>query len=167
MNSINVIQPYRYKGMWVFDDDSVGLLREPFVSGSDIILDVLTKDIPNAREGCTLVFSATPFPGHTASFLWSRQDQGGNWYYVPEAKMEGWLCPALLKYFKEAPKAIYVQFKELKEPRTQPERCGRCGHERTLHHNGCGCCSAATVSSGMAGYIVCECSGFKKELKGE
>jgi hypothetical protein len=25
--------------------------------------------------------------------------------------MEGWLCPALLKYFDKAPKKIYVQIK--------------------------------------------------------
>jgi hypothetical protein len=25
--------------------------------------------------------------------------------------MEGWLCPALFKYFEEAPKRIYVQVK--------------------------------------------------------
>jgi len=27
--------------------------------------------------------------------------------------MTGWLCPALLLYFKEAPKQIYVQAKAL------------------------------------------------------
>jgi len=26
--------------------------------------------------------------------------------------MEGWLCPALFKYFSEAPKHIYVQTKK-------------------------------------------------------
>ena len=28
--------------------------------------------------------------------------------------MEGWLCPALLRYFSEAPKQIYVQVKAAK-----------------------------------------------------
>jgi len=28
--------------------------------------------------------------------------------------MEGWLCPALLKYFPTAPRQIYVQVEELK-----------------------------------------------------
>jgi hypothetical protein len=26
--------------------------------------------------------------------------------------MEGWLCPALLRYFAEAPKELYVQVKD-------------------------------------------------------
>ncbi len=29
-NSLMVIAPYWYKGTWVFDDESVGLVREPF-----------------------------------------------------------------------------------------------------------------------------------------
>lgn len=56
MNTINVIAPYKYHGMWVFDDARVGLVQEPFV-------------------------------------------------------LEGWLCPALLRYFEEAPRQIYVQVK--------------------------------------------------------
>jgi hypothetical protein len=35
MNAISVLIPYKYEGLWVFDDPSVGLLREPFVCGID------------------------------------------------------------------------------------------------------------------------------------
>jgi hypothetical protein len=34
MNALTLITPYRHNGMWVFDDDRVGLVREPFVSAS-------------------------------------------------------------------------------------------------------------------------------------
>ena len=64
MNAINLIIPYRYEGMWVFDDARVGLDKEPFVSGADMMLDVLVNDIPNAQKGFRLLFSATPFPGY-------------------------------------------------------------------------------------------------------
>lgn len=30
----------------------------------------------------------------------------------PEKGMDGWLCPALLRYFPEAPRTLYVQVKE-------------------------------------------------------
>jgi len=50
-NSIFVIKPYKWEGMWVFDDPKVGLVREPFVSGADTMIDVATAHIPNAREG--------------------------------------------------------------------------------------------------------------------
>ena len=57
MNSINAIHPYKNNGLWVFDDDSVGLLREPFVSGADDIIERLVEGIPNAEQGFTLLFS--------------------------------------------------------------------------------------------------------------
>ncbi len=39
MNSIMLINPYQYDGTWVFDDACVGLQREPFVSGADILIE--------------------------------------------------------------------------------------------------------------------------------
>ena len=39
MNAINVISPYKYLGMWVFDDERVGLVQEPFVAGADTMID--------------------------------------------------------------------------------------------------------------------------------
>lgn len=107
MNSIRIIAPYKYEGMWVFDDPAAGLVREPFVSGIDRIIDRLVEDIPKAEDGFRLLFSATPFPGHNVSLEWRREDSGGNWYYCPRFDMEGWLCPALFKYFDEAPKQLY------------------------------------------------------------
>ena len=35
-NSIFVIKPYKWEGMWVFDDAAVGLVREPFVGGAEV-----------------------------------------------------------------------------------------------------------------------------------
>src|SRR2546426_2048582 len=61
MNSLFAIAPYKFQGFWVFDDPAVGLKQEPFVSGADTIIDVLTADIPNAESGFKLVFSPQPF----------------------------------------------------------------------------------------------------------
>ena len=109
MNSLFAIAPYKFHEMWVFDDERVGLRQEPFVSGADRIIDVLTEHIPNAADGFKLVFAAEPFPGYTARFLLDRSEYGGNWYKWPERNMEGWLCPALFKYFAAAPAELYVQ----------------------------------------------------------
>jgi len=112
MNAINVIAPYKHHGMWVFDDARVGLAQEPFVAGADTMIDRVVADIADAERGFTLIFSGTPFPGHQHRLDWLRADpDGGNWYYSDEFGMEGWLCPALFKYFEEAPKRIYVQVK--------------------------------------------------------
>jgi hypothetical protein len=109
MNSLMVIAPYKYNGMWVFDDPVVGLTREPFVAGIDTMIDKLVADIPDAQKGFRAVFSAGPFPGHEVKLEWRRGDSGGNWYYSDQYKMEGWLCPALFKYFPTAPREIYVR----------------------------------------------------------
>lgn len=109
VNSLIVIHPYRYEGMWVFDDAKAGLVQEPFVSGADVILDKLVANIPDAASGFTLIFSATPFPGAQLHFEWRRAEFRGNWYYAPELGIEGWLCPALFKYFDAAPERIYAQ----------------------------------------------------------
>jgi hypothetical protein len=107
MNSIRIIVPYKFEGMWVFDDPAVNLVREPFVAGIDQIIDRLVAAIPGAEQGFRLLFSATPFPGHNARLEWRRGESGGNWYYCPQFDMEGWLCPALFKYFDEAPEELY------------------------------------------------------------
>ena len=109
MNSIIVIAPYKWEGMWVFDDPRVGLYREPFVSGADVMMDKLVAGLPDAQKGFRLIFSAAPFPGYTAKLEWRRDEYGGNWYYSPQFDMEGWLCPALFKYFPRAPREIFVK----------------------------------------------------------
>jgi hypothetical protein len=109
MNTIGVIAPYRYEGMWVFDDPRVGLNREPFVAGIDTMIDRLVASISGAEKGFRLLFSATPFPGYTVNLVWRREEYGGNWYYSPAFDMEGWLCPALFKYFDKAPPELYVR----------------------------------------------------------
>jgi len=112
-NSMLVIEPYRLSGTWVFDDPSVGLVREPFVSGIPEMIDILVSDIPDADKGFRLIFSAKPFPGYAMKLAWRREEKGGNWYYCEKSKKEGWLCPALFKYFKTAPKEIYAKGEKL------------------------------------------------------
>lgn len=108
-NSIFVIFPYRHHGTWVFDDATAGLVREPFVSGVPEMIDTLVENIPAAAAGFRLLFSAAPFPGFQVKVDLVREEHGGNWYRWPEAGREGWLCPALFKYFDRAPDAIYCR----------------------------------------------------------
>jgi hypothetical protein len=107
MNAISVICPYKHEGLWVFDDPNVGLHHEPFVAGIDTMIDRLIENIPNAQQGFRLLFSPMPFPGYTVKLEWRRSEYGGNWYWSPDYQMEGWLCPALFKYFTEAPRELF------------------------------------------------------------
>ncbi len=104
-----VVAPYRHAGTWVFDDPGTGLVREPFVSGVPEMIDVLVRDIPGATNGFRLLFSAQPFPGFQKKLSWLRGDMGGNYYRMDDPVMEGWICPALFRYYQTAPKKIYVK----------------------------------------------------------
>ena len=114
-NALMVIQPYWYCGTWVFDDPATGLVREPFVAGIPEMINRLTRHIPAAREGFRLLFSAHEFPGYEAAFELVRDELGGAWYRLRgiEPSMEGWLCPALFKYFDEAPATIFAKAEPL------------------------------------------------------
>jgi len=104
-----VIVPYKYGGTWVFDDFSTGLRREPFVAGVPEMIDYLVRDLPDATNGFRMLFSTQPFPGHQKRLTWVRPAGGGNFYRMHEPDMEGWLCPALFRYYREAPKELYVK----------------------------------------------------------
>ena len=111
-----VIAPYRHHGTWVFDDASTGLVKEPFVAGVPEMIDVLVRDIPNADEGFRLLFSARPFPGYQKELKWVRGDSGGNYYALADPPMEGWICPAMFKYYSTAPRNLYVKAEPIARP---------------------------------------------------
>ncbi len=119
-NSIFIIRPYRWNGMWVFDDERVGLDKEPFVAGADTMIDtaIAWKGLRNADAGFLMVFSAGPFPSADFALDWVREESGGNVYQTQlevegqTQLMEGWLCPALNLYFPDAPRKLYVQVRE-------------------------------------------------------
>jgi hypothetical protein len=108
-NVLILIEPYWYQDTWVFDDASVGLDKEPFVQGIPEMIDVLVKDIPNARSGFVLLFSSQPFAGYQAELTWIREEYGGHWYKVKDLEAQGWLCPALFRYFDTPPESLYIK----------------------------------------------------------
>jgi len=110
MNALNVIKPYRWEGMWVFDDPDKELVKEALVSGADDLLDLIVGE----GDSCKLLFSAKKFPDAQFKVDWVREegDDGfefGNWYHSETHEQNLWLCPALFKYFDEAPKEIHIK----------------------------------------------------------
>ena len=103
------LPPYRHAGTWVFDDPAAHLVREPFVAGVPEMIDVLVRDIPGATNGFRMIFSAKPFPGYQKKLAWLRGDMGGNYYKMDQPPLEGWICPALFRYYQTAPKELYVK----------------------------------------------------------
>ena len=103
------IFPYVLSGQWVFDDEAAGLGQEALILGIDLMIEKATDTIPNARNGFKLFFSPALFPGYTVMLEWRRTEFGGNRYWCEQYGIEGWLCPALLRYFDQAPRQIYVR----------------------------------------------------------
>ena len=106
-NALLVLKPYQYAGSWVFDDIRLGLVKEPFIAGIPEMIDKMVEDIPNADKGFRLIFSARPFPNYEAKLIWTKKQNGGNWYHCDQYNIDGWLCPAMYKYYGEAPKELY------------------------------------------------------------
>jgi len=119
-NAINVIKPYKWNGMWVFDDERVELDKEPFVAGADTMIDkaIEMKGIENAGHGFLLIFSEFPFPDADFEIAWDREEAAGNiynWRFEnngEETVLEGWLCPALNLYYPVAPRKLYLQLRD-------------------------------------------------------
>ena len=112
-NQIGVIHPYLWNGQWVFDDESRGLDKEPFVAGADDVLDYVTND----GNSCTLLFSKDEFPDYTYKVSQTKSEgASGTYYRYDDGKlsMDLWLCPALFKYFSPAPQEIYFKVKNIK-----------------------------------------------------
>src|SRR5437764_14771475 len=97
-NSIMVLKPYKWEGMWVFDDENTGLVREPFVAGVPEILESLLEQqglpLEEARKGFRLIFSAIPFPGHQFTAKRVDEEIGGTWHEESVGKARGSTCHA-------------------------------------------------------------------------
>ena len=101
-DAILVIAPYWYNGTWVFDDEAAGLNREPFVAGVPEMIDVLVKDIPEAKERISFAVRREPVPGYQKKLTWGCGDMGGNYYRLDNPPMEGWICPAMFRYYRDS-----------------------------------------------------------------
>ena len=105
-NSIMVIAPTVTTAPGCSTTSDAGLKREAFVGGVPEMIDVLVKKIPHAEKGFRLTFSAKEFPGYQKKLRWVRGGSTGNWYRLDDPPMEGWLCPALFRYYRKAPRSF-------------------------------------------------------------
>ena len=118
-NSVFVLYPYKEGNVWAFDDEATGLMREAFIAGADDVIEFMVKGIPKAHKGFALIFSPTPFPGHTVVLerenvkLKRGEVDIGTTYWCEAAQKHAWLCPALFRYFDKAADMLYAQAKPM------------------------------------------------------
>jgi hypothetical protein len=118
-SQIKVIRPYKWEGIWVFDDPAVGLDKEALIAGMPELIELATAraGIAEPEKGFLALFSKDPFPTAQVCLEWAREEAGGNVYRWPETGLEGWLCPALFRYFDSAPRRLYVEVRPASEER--------------------------------------------------
>tara|TARA_R110002020_G_scaffold84466_1_gene209204 strand:- start:427 stop:882 length:456 start_codon:yes stop_codon:yes gene_type:complete len=117
LNSIYTMRVYRHESAWVFDNPAVGLLKEPFVAGADEIFDEIAhvRAVDPSRARIDILFSDAQFPGWQILAEHLGPSMGGDDYQVISSEFETldthefWLCPALLKYFADAPDKIFMK----------------------------------------------------------
>jgi hypothetical protein len=112
MNQINMINPFRKNGTWVFNDPIKNLIEEPFVSGIPEMIDSI---VGNETNEIVIYFSKDKFPNYEYVLQHIESEMGGNWYNFEfkDKVMKGWLCPALFKYFDKTPKEIYLKINKV------------------------------------------------------
>ena len=108
-NTIFRIVVYRQDGLWVFDDKQYDISGQPFVFGSDLILEKMVAEINDAEVRVNVLFSSIPFPGSEYCLKFVRQETEGFVYRWEEMKLQGWLSPSLRNYFMEPPPKMYLQ----------------------------------------------------------
>lgn len=124
-NSMLALQLYRNAGTWCFTDESRNLTNEPFVLGMPTIIDKVIKDNNIDSPTPTVIFSSEEFPQCQGYLAYEMFEQGGVWYSLqelhkplkyPGETLQGWLCPATLKFFDTHPKRIYFKLEDPSEP---------------------------------------------------
>lgn len=115
---------YRHDGFWCFDHPDAGITQEPFVQGTDKILDELVaRDASNTKH--PLLSFTADFPLATFTRLnWvkSEEREDGTWnlYVCPRLNREGWLCPRLYAFFRTSPDSIYVRVMRIRNRPSKP-----------------------------------------------
>ena len=120
MSLVMTIVPYWQpeSQTWAFG----GPAGRPLVKRVPEMIGVLSQGIANAKEGFRLLLSEQPFPGWQKKLTWLREETGGNRYACDDPELDGWLCPARLWYFDQAPAEIYVKAEKLRN-KNAVQRC--------------------------------------------
>ena len=115
-NALFKLNAYFQDGFWMFDDEYREIYEEPFVAGADLLFDEMSGRVDDhSINQCSIVFGHTPIPEADVHAVLSHGDgYDGHYYtvehYKPEIQgFQFWLCPALLAFYDEAPKDIFVK----------------------------------------------------------
>ena len=73
-----------------------------------MIAAALVASIPDADKGFRFDLLAKPFPDFQKKLTWLHGDSEGNTYKLDDPPLEGWICPALFKYYDKPPAELFL-----------------------------------------------------------
>ena len=97
------------ESLWVFDDLKFGVKEQPFVFGSDLILEKMLAEVGEELDRVNILFSGIPFPGSVHCLEFVREETQGFVYRWVDHNLQGWMSPSLRNYFHDPPSKIYLQ----------------------------------------------------------
>jgi hypothetical protein len=101
-----VIYPYKRNHIWYFNDVSRDVYAEPFCGDINRMIDHMIVHFPPC-DVFKATFSDRPFKDWMMEMVKLEDSIYTAYGYT------GYLCPVLFKYFKNAPKHIYVKAEPL------------------------------------------------------
>ncbi len=108
-NSIFRVNARLVDGFWVFDDSKFEIREQPFVFGSDLILEKMLAEVGGEIDRMNILFSGIPFPGSEHCLKFVREETEGFVYRWQDHNLQGWMSPSLRNYFPDPPPKIFLQ----------------------------------------------------------
>jgi len=108
------LQIYKENGIWIFDDASKNIEKEPFVGGTSEIIDYILKERKiwnGSHRGIEMFFSDHRESDDMLQFQ-KIEDLPDNWAKYEYKGMEGLLCPLALRYLGKHPEGIFARFRK-------------------------------------------------------
>jgi hypothetical protein len=99
---------YKLNGLWVFNEEYLGLKAELFVPDATEVLDMVLAKTKFANNSTHTVIFGEELPEYDAEFI-LEEDFGTSCNYSYDGKVF-WLCGVTFMYFKTAPKKFYIKF---------------------------------------------------------
>ena len=105
------LQIYKENGIWIFDDASKNIEKEPFVCGFSELIDFILKEKgvwAGSHRGIDIEFSLEKESADMVEIK-KVENMDNDWALYEYKEMQGTLCPVTLQYSGQHPDSFFVR----------------------------------------------------------
>ena len=102
---------YKNQGIWMFDDESKNIEKEPFVGGFSELIDFILKEKgvwAGSHRGIDIEFSLEKEAQDMVEIT-KVEDMDNDWALYQYNDMQGTLCPVTLQYLGKHPESFFIR----------------------------------------------------------